>query len=199
VMDTKADDTLADQIGTSAEGYLSSEETKAALDELTEADMLRLMAIERRLLSGTDLSTGDLYHEAVVRTLHGNRKCPRHVPIIAFIVETMRSIASHTRGRVRREMGQSVSIDEHANLLTGGTDPEEILLQSENEAAIVLQAIEEAFSDDEHAQLLLMCWGDNLHGKELREALGLGQAELDYLIKRVRRKVRKMYPTGWHR
>ena len=43
----------------------------------------------------------------------------------------------------------------------------------------------------------LMAWSEGWRGKELREAIGVDQTKLDYLIKRVRRAAFKVYPKGW--
>ena len=70
---------------------------------LSPENRLKLYEIERIALRGTDLSPGDLLHEALCAAIMGDRKCPRDVPFMAFIVQTMRSIASHHREKRRRE------------------------------------------------------------------------------------------------
>ena len=93
-----------EQVGTPTSGFLDSEEVVAALGSLTAQDKLKLHNIEKVYLRGTDLSPKDLLHEALCAVIMGDRKCPRAVSPMAFIVQTMRSIASHKRARHRREM-----------------------------------------------------------------------------------------------
>ena len=82
---------------------LDAEEFGAAVDGLTAEDKLKLTEIEKIHLRGTDLKKGDLLHEAVCAGVLGDRKCPRRVPVMAFIVKSMQSIASHRREKHARE------------------------------------------------------------------------------------------------
>ncbi len=59
-----------------------------------------------------------------------------------------------------------------------------------------MQAIHDNFEDDPEAQLVLMGWAEGLRGAPLREATGLDQARLDYAAKRIRTRMRKLYPQG---
>jgi hypothetical protein len=53
------------------------------------------------------------------------------------------------------------------------------------------------FDGDEKAGMLLLGWGADLKGKDLREFVGEDQPGLDYLIKRVRRSMNRLYPNGF--
>lgn len=171
--------------------FLSSDEISAAFDALSPDDKLKLGAIETIRRSGTEFAPGELTQEAVCRSLAGERKCPRDVPFMAFMANTMRSIASHAHAAL------SAASAKHGNP-DGCPDPptpEDSLLQKE--AAKQVQAIYGHFEDDSEAQLVLMGWADGLRGKELREATDLDQPALDYAIKRIRKNMRKLYPDGW--
>ena len=61
---------------------------------LSADDKLRLRLLERRRLGGTDLQEGELYHETVCLVILGDRRCPRGESVVAFMAQTMRSIAS---------------------------------------------------------------------------------------------------------
>lgn len=182
--------------------YLSGAEIGAAFDGLLPDDKLKLSAIEAIKRRGTGLGAGELVHEAVCRALMGSRNCPRGIPFMAFLVETMRSIAYHERKKYRRSapltaVPHSGGAAEGSQADPPATDPSPEDLLIENEDAAAVQAIHDHFEDDPDAQLLLMGWADKLRGKALREATSLDQAALDYAAKRIRIRMRKLYPHGW--
>lgn len=60
-----------------------------------------------------------------------------------------------------------------------------------------VEAIFNIFDGDEKAQLVVMAWADGCRGAALREATGLDQAAVDYAAKRIRKKMKALYPNGW--
>jgi DNA-directed RNA polymerase specialized sigma24 family protein len=173
---------------------LSSDEISAAFDGLSPDDRLKLRLIENHLLGGTGMSKGDLVHEAVCRSLTGRRNCPRHINFMAFLVETMKSIASHAREKRRRSppVGEldATSITEASDIALA-LSPEDQLIEKSR-----LQEIYGHFEDDGEAGLVLLGLADGLRGKELREFTGLDQPGLDYALKRIRKRMRNLYPNG---
>ncbi len=172
--------------------YLNLAEVADALDQLSAGDKLKLHLIEARHLGGSGFTRGQLLQDAVGRALLGDRRCRRNVPFVAFIAQSMRSIASHSRDERRRFVPLDPSPHQSDQLeskrpteyAAGQLTPEEHLL--EKQAKDVLKAILAHFDDDEEAQLVLMGWADGLRGKALRDATGLDQSALDYAIKRIR-------------
>ncbi len=174
--------------------HLSMAEIGAAFDALSDDDRLKLTAIEAQLLGATGLGRGDLLHEALCRALTGRRKCPRHVPFMAFLIETMKSLAFHYRERHRRSVALADSPGQSDDLNNPDSipGPEDQLISDS-----VLEDIYNHFESDDEATLVLMGWADGLRGGDLREATGLDQSGLDYAIKRIRARMRKLYPNGW--
>ena len=191
--------------GSATAEHLTAEEVLAASEALSSDDKMKLIAIERKFLGGTGRQKGELYREALCRALLDERHCPRRVPVIAFLIETMRSTASHDRERQSRET--SLDPDEMATtgasrlssgLASDQLDPEEHLLAKEDaEAADTVAKIQGHFEGDEQCQMVLLGWAEGLRGKELRDFVGVDQADLDYLGKKIRRKMDKLYPNGW--
>jgi len=188
--------------GEPASEHLTADEIIAALDALTSDDKLRLHLIERGYLSGTDFKPGDLVHEAMSRAIVGLRRCPRDVALMAFLAQTMRSVTHHERKRRaalrRAEKALKPGQRDDRTPSEGKSDdlsPEDHLL--EKEARDLIQAMHSHFVGDEQAQLVLMGWADGLRGHDLRSTTGLDQAALDYAIKRIRRRLKKLYPNGW--
>ena len=175
--------------------YLRTDEIGRAFDDLSPDDKLKLGVIEMTLLSGTGLEKGDLLQEAVYRALDGDRKCPRGVSFMAFLVMTMKSVASHARTENSRTVvtaDPAASADAAGIGLTAPCSPEDLA-----SSASVVEEIYSHFEDDEEASLVLLGWAEGLRGRDLREATGLNQGDLDYAIRRIRTRMRKLYPTGW--
>lgn len=178
--------------------YLSGVEIGAAFAALSPSDKLKLGVIDDMMRGGTGLGKGDLVQEAILRALDGSRNCPRDVSLMAFLVKSMQSIAGHERTKQRR----LVSLTDVAETIDASVvdpaaaarSPEDDLVEKQSAAAV--QAIYAAFSDDPEAQLVLMGWTEELRGAALREATGLDQGQLDYAIRRIRARMRKLYPEG---
>lgn len=181
--------------------FLGADELNGAFEALSPDDKLKLAAIEAIRRRGTGFAAGELIHEAVCRMLTGERNCPRSVPFMAFMVQTMRSLASHDREKRRR----STTIDETTQPAVTIADgvgaasapsPEDNLMNKQEATAV--QAIHGYFDDDEEAQLVLIGWQDDLAGAELREATGLNQSQIDYAKRRIRVRMNRAYPHGWN-
>jgi DNA-directed RNA polymerase specialized sigma24 family protein len=190
------------QIGSesaTSDGFLDSEDISEAFDSLSPENRLKLYEIERIALRRTDLSPGDLLHEALSAAIMGDRTCPRDVPFMAFIIQTMRSIASHHREKRRREPADGGAAQEAQEarpvFSTVTSDPEQMLIERESEDTVV--AIHDCFEGDEQAQMVVLGWSEGYRGKELRDFVGVDQTALDYAIKRIRRTMTKRYPNGW--
>jgi DNA-directed RNA polymerase specialized sigma24 family protein len=182
--------------------HLDADEVIVALDSLSPDEKLKLHAIEKVYLGGTGFSPNELLHDAMCRAIIGKRKCPRDVAFVAFLVETMRSIAYHDRKKRRREpplpsapRPDGEDDDGQPDITADQLTPEEHLL--EQEAVDTITVIHRHFDGDDQAQMVLLGWADEMHGKELREFVGVDQAGLDYAIKRIRRVMKKHYPNGW--
>jgi hypothetical protein len=186
-----------DIIGTpSTSSHLDPEAVAEAYAALSVDEKRKLLAIETRMRGGTSFGPGEIFREALTRALLGKRRCPSDVVFTAFLIETMRSIASHDRKRPRRtaSLDETSEADVVRSVSSGGSPrtPEEEMM-----AAEIVRAIHAHFDGDEEARLLLLGWGADLRGKDLREFVGVDQAGLDYLIKRVRRTMGRLYPQGW--
>lgn len=178
--------------------HLGFDEVGAAIDSLSTAEKLKLLSIERLHLGGTGYGSNELLQEAMCRALIGERNCPRSLSFFVFLVQTMRGIAYHEREKRLREpplpsktRNAEDADDVLLEVVEGSPDPEQLLLSQE-----AVAVIHRHFDGDEKAQMVLLGWTGDLRGQELREFVGVDQAELDYIIKRIRRLMKKNYPTG---
>ena len=182
-------------------GFLDSEDISETFDSLSPENRLKLYEIERIALRGTDLLPGDLLHEALCAAIMGDRKCPRDVSFMAFIVQTMRSVASHHREKRWREPADGGAAQEAQEarpvFSAAASDPEQMLIERESEDTVGV--IHDCFEGDEQAQMVVLGWSEGYRGKELRDFVSVDQAALDYAIKRIRRTMTKRYPNGWNK
>jgi DNA-directed RNA polymerase specialized sigma24 family protein len=180
--------------------HLAPEEVLEKLDSLSGADKMRLRRIEQRRLGGTDFKEGELYKEAVCRAIVGQRKCPRGESLIAFLAQSMRGIASHRRAALKNQVSlektdRSGKISE-LQIASDQLDPEATLI--EQEAVGIVSHIYDCLDGDEEAQLVILAISEGKKGKELRDAIGVDQATFDYIMKRIKKVMRKKYPNGWN-
>jgi len=195
--------TVVEETPAYKDDYLDADEISAGFEALSADDKLKLGAIETTRRSGTEFGPSELIQEALCRALLGKRKCPRDVTFMAFLVETMRSIASHAREERKRVSSlQEETMSAQISTASGNpgshqetSNPEEHMIARQDSEHV--QAIFDHFEDDQEALLVLMGWAEGLRGRALREATDLDQSALDYAGKRIRTRMRKLYPDGW--
>lgn len=178
--------------------HLASEEVMEKLDSMSADDKRRLRLIERRRRGGTDFGENELYSEAVCQAIVGERRCPRDESFIAFLAQSMRSIASHRREALART--ESLTEDGERDgaerqIASEGLDPEALLIEKQSEDTI--RAIYEALEGDEQAQLAVIAISGPNKGKALRDEIGVDQAGYDYIMRRVRKTLGNKFPRGF--
>jgi DNA-directed RNA polymerase specialized sigma24 family protein len=178
--------------------HLAPEEVLERLESFSTDDKIRLRLIERRRCAGTDFQQGQLYSEAVCRALIGKRRCPVDVPLIAFLAQTMRSLASHRRTQIKREqsltkVGRSGETAE-LEIATTQHNPELALIERED--TDIVTAIYGCLEGDDEAQFVIMAIADGKKGKELRDEIGIDQAAYDYAMRRIKKALKKKFPEG---
>lgn len=184
-------------------GHLSPDEAWTAICGLSDEQRKRLIRIERRHRGGTDFAEGDLLHEAMAAAITGQKKCPRSTDVAAFLAQTMRNIAGRRRARLRRHVPLDGPDGAEGNWSSGEANPEEALIEQQEEELIeqgakeALKVIFETLKDDQEATRVMQGLAEGKRGKVLRESARLDQAALDYAIKRIRRVALKCFPEGW--
>lgn len=91
-------------------------EFREALDALTQVQLHRLRLQGDAFASGLLMTGEDLLHEAVTRTLDGSRRYPQGLDVSTFLGNAMRSIASATREKDRRQEPLGDPNDESSNI-----------------------------------------------------------------------------------
>jgi len=189
----------------SSDEYLCPEDVVSAAKALPAADKLKLDEIERVKRRGTEFGEGELLHEVFCRVWLGKRKCPRTTPVMAFLVMSMKSIAGHDR-KARKQLRALTAVPRQGTALPPTTeiarDVEQTVQETLEHAACALETVDDIcqlFNGDDEAQYLVLGWSEGKRGAELREATGLDQAGCERVAKRIRKKMRTLYPNGWTR
>lgn len=163
-------------------GIASPAEVARALGALSAGDLVRLELIARGRASGLACADwSDLLQEAVARALEGSRRWPREVPIMAFLAQTIRSIASEFRSR-------ALATTSDANTDTvPSEDP-----RADLEAADLVRRIRERFQGDEKVTALLNGILNGETARETQKRSGMGPTEFDAARKRFWRGLSRL-------
>lgn len=166
-----------------------------ALLSLTDADLVRLKRIAQLRSAGlVAIEWKDLINEAVSRALGETRRWPRSVPFVAFLAQTMRSIANEEWRRLHQEKvtlesdlgpshsnGELMTLDE---LAENAVHPEREVL-----ARKTLEEIEALFKDDIEALAILNGLAGGLTPDEIQIKGGMSRIQYASSQKRIRRKL----------
>lgn len=180
--------------------YWSADEVREHLSEMSETDLLRIQLMSDAL-AYRDISPEELQQEAFRRALEveAGRRWPKHVPLAAFMYQSMRSIMSSLAGAASRRM--EVNEAEGglilADLSEGAVSSCEGSMLEEDEAARIKQRVLEVFHDDETAQLILEGKMADMKGKELCELASISGDELATVNRRIKRGLARAFPKGW--
>lgn len=160
--------------------FVSSDEAAAALAALSPADRIRLEKLARNRLHDAGDAWRDLLQEAVRRILDRSRKWPRGVPLIAFVAEVIRSLASE----YRRQESRLTMDDATKTLVSDNPGPDR-----EAEARSEMKAIENHFGDDDEALAVIMARFEGYPPEEIQTMFNLTSTQYDTTLKRIRRKM----------
>ena len=162
----------------------------AEIAALCDADLLRLLAIARMRARGLPgLDALDLLNEALVRLLAGARSRPEHVPLVALLATTMRSVAHDHWRRNRRESTVLVSPRPgHDDAASRQADPSPGVDPERTTAALqALAEIDRLFADDEVALRIIAGLAEGLGAAEIRARFVIGERDYDSARRRMGR------------
>lgn len=176
--------------------HASTTEVIEALDALSPEDLFRLRQLAKLRASAlVVMDWEDLLSEAIKRSLDGARQWPVGVPFLAFMAQTMRSIASEERREANAHMtvaeadlaweeGQSSPL---ADLSSTDIDP-----AREVEAKQTLRAIEALFQDDPAALAVLHGFALGSSPEEIQADCGLTPIQYASTQRRIRRALTRL-------
>jgi RNA polymerase sigma-70 factor (ECF subfamily) len=168
----------------------SAADAAAAVEALSETDLVRLKALARLWSRGLPggLGWADVLHEAILRVLDGSRAWPHGVPMLAFLSGVMRSICDDYWRRVRYEQRLLVSRDDQ-NQCGPSADPVDELADPERVAAAVagLAEVFRLFATDPVALKIIDGMANGLAAKDICRAYRLSALDYDTARRRMRR------------
>ena len=175
------------------------EECAEALRALSDEDYERLEKIARlRVIGLHAVAWRDLLHDALERLLDGRRRWPRNVPLVVFLRETMRSIASDHWRRLdgpvvvaESEMGGNRETDGSpiANAVDETAQPE-----GRASAEETICRIENVFKGDAVALRVLAAMASGQAPGEIQQEIGMDETRYASTLRRIRRRLRREFP-----
>jgi DNA-directed RNA polymerase specialized sigma24 family protein len=182
-----------------SEPLATSDEVAEALGALSKSDIARLNAIARfRAHSAPGLDWRDLLHEAIERALDGTRKWPRNLPLLFFLREVMRSLASeHLRkvvhGPICSEADLPIGDGESPLLMAAseGANPER-----EAVARNMISSIMKIFAEDSEVLAVIDGIALGLSPCEIQTGSNMTAIEYSSAQRRIRRGLARAFPEG---
>lgn len=185
-------------IDDSRAAFASTEEVESALAALSTADLLRVKQIARlRCIGLSAITWEDLLSEAITRSLAGTRGWPRTVPFIAFLAQTIRSIASEEwRRRDHEQTMLETDLDVAeaetpitlADLAIDQINPEREVIASKT-----LNDIETLFHSDYEASAILHGFAEGATPEQIQSSASLTPTQYASAQKRIRRRLARHF------
>jgi DNA-directed RNA polymerase specialized sigma24 family protein len=174
-----------------ASGQAKRAEIEQALFDLKDADLLRLQRFARlRARLVPSMGWEDLLQEAIARLLDGRRKWPRSVKFVAFMRQTVRSIANEQWRRSQRA-------PEHAEFNDEALVQKELQTALEPERAFVasnlLDEINAVFAADPGALAVLSGLAAGESPQEIRARSKMSKIQYASAQKRIRRGLTRVF------
>ncbi|MDQ0009431.1 DNA-directed RNA polymerase specialized sigma24 family protein [Luteibacter jiangsuensis] len=162
----------------------STDEIHSLIQQLTRAEWRRLMVAASRLASSLPGSSAeDVLQEALDAALTGRRICPRHVPVVTFLANAMRSELNNLRKKAER----TDALDEVSEDLDG------LVVESAEDAVVWMNDLVArvqriaAASKDGRVLMVLEGRAEGMSREELRDMLSIPWTEFESLERQIRR------------
>lgn len=196
---------------TSTEPHYSEIEVQDLLQNLTRSDIARSLQIYRTLgcYARAGLSEDDVLGQVVLKALSLDRRWPRNIETISFLVTTGKSIISNEAEKqakliITPTIDQLLTSKDDALIPTSATTklshaPAESTIeysQSENAVTTWTQKVKQLFEDDPEAH----CFIKQKLNEQKKSAILILCVFTDQVYrnveKRIKDKVRKRFPNG---
>ena len=192
----------------------TEDDIRQAIAGLSPGDLVHLKKAARLCLPGTEYADPqELLNEAVVRTMNAvagqpGRCWPTDVPFMAYLVQTMKGLASDARESLPQRktvhlemMTTSDGNSETAVALLNHVEQDAITrgieMEDEKERSRLAQAdldtINAHFAHDDQVQYVIMGRQDNLSVTEVRQLADMSQTQFETAQRRLRRGLEKLF------
>jgi DNA-directed RNA polymerase specialized sigma24 family protein len=167
---------------------------RAAIESLSPADTIRLRRASLYFAKGP-WTAEELRQEALFRAFMGQRKCPKDIGIVQFLVGAMKSIISSEAKSAARAMTRQLEAVGDFNPTDADSGPEFALLEQEKLDRIRTKTLA-LFDDDSSERIILEGIMEGLEGNELCELAGINSDQLATKRKFIRRRIDGAFPNG---
>jgi len=162
----------------------SRKELEAALASLSEAELAQLKQLASiRAMGLAQMDWSDLLQEALARALSGSRGWPNGVPLVAFLAQTMRSIANESWQAAQRA---DAAASDMADRQPESVDPE-----TEAAAAETIRRVRALFDGDAEALAVLEGLAQGATPADIQRAASMTPHQYAAAQKRIRRRLAK--------
>lgn len=177
-----------------SDAFVSVSEIAANLRNMSAADLVRIRQISKlRAVAMSEVTWEDLLNESFRRALEGTRRCPRSVPLIAFLAQTIRSLASEEARRVESSNTvREVDLGTPDGEIGGSLDDLAVnLVHPEREASArsSLTQIEAFFADDAEALKVIHSLAEGRAPSEAQKDAGMTATQYASTQRRIRRRL----------
>lgn len=180
--------------GNQAKPVHTPEEMCAVIGALSKEDIDRLtLAATRMANTMGGIDARDLLHDAFLASTVGDRRCPKDVNPITFLINVMRSNLFNHR-RKSEKMESSTAREEELEIIA--EDNPELWLERMDNLTNVANEMKKAFGDDDRPLLVLEGRGEGMSRQEIRELVELDPVPFASLEKRIRRFMNKRLSEG---
>ncbi len=177
---------IEDESDSCDEDCHTKKEAIDAIRSLDETGYVKLMVIARffaRIRFNSMSRTGDLLHDAIVKTIDGRRRWKKGISIIKHLDRTMESDSWHIR--IHNSMFKETPISENGN------EPTELSIDERNHIDAVLdidRILNLIFDNDAEANDLLKLQMQGLSASDIRQKMELNKTQYGTIMKRIRRR-----------
>lgn len=171
------------------EEYLTPDQARVQLEQLSRADLQRLKQISGYLARSTH-DAEDLRQKAYVRVLDGSRRCRHDQEFVRFLAGSMQSIQHAERKSVARLKLREETLEQEPGLIHAkpSHDPLEVLLEEEDEAQLAMGK-QKLFGDDPVAMAVIEGIMEGFQGADLCELAGITAQELATKRRLIKRRL----------
>ena len=176
------------------------EECVSALRGLTDGEWQQLDDLARVRATGlVTLDSGDLLNGAIDGMLTGKRRWPRDVPLVVFVRETMRSIASNEWRRLEQRVivGESEMSSDGAAGVGAVEAALDVSMAPESRAmaAETLVRIEGLFAEDAEALAVMVGVTAGKSPNEIQKENAMSEKRYATTLRRIRRRLTAAFGT----
>jgi DNA-directed RNA polymerase specialized sigma24 family protein len=190
--------TNAETIEDGVPTYLSVDEVRGIIRQLSPADATRIIQAARWFSARCGIPAEDLHQEAFTRLLSGDRHARRSVGFAREVGGIIKSLASSERDAIRsglREVRPPPDGVSAPELVDPSPSPEALVLSACDDGSM-LAAIGRLIEDDEQLQLLVEGMCDRMRGEELEDLLGVDARGLASARRKLKRRLQAAFPKG---